>query len=157
MAQAATMEELKATVLAFAEGLAAASGLEVTARQIRDEPESVLIAFEGADARFLIGRGGQVLDAIQLVAINTIAGQGRGRLHITFDADGYRQRREKVLTELAEELADQVASSGQEAVLDPLPPLERRIVHRVLTGRTDIQTYSEGEEPDRYIVIAPRQ
>lgn len=157
MTQPATMEEMKARVLAFAEGFAAASGLEVTARLVRDDAESVLVAFEGEDARFLIGRGGQVLDAIQLLALNATGGPSRGRLHVTFDSDGYRQRREKVLTDLALELADQVAASGQEAVLDPLPPLERRIVHRVLTERTDIQTYSEGEEPDRYIVIAPRQ
>jgi spoIIIJ-associated protein len=151
------MEDIKAQVLTFAQEFAATTGLSLTAQVDRDEPEGVLIGFHGDDARFLIGRGGQVLDALQLVAINAIVGQGRGRLRVTFDADGYRLRREKMLTDMATELADQVASTGQEAVLDPLPPLERRIVHQALTGRTDIQTYSEGEEPDRYIVIAPQQ
>ncbi len=151
------MEDTKAQVLAFAQEFAASTGLTITAQLERDEPEGVLIGFQGEDARFLIGRGGQVLDALQLIAINAIIGQGRGRLRVTFDADSYRVRREKMLTEMATELADQVAATGQEAVLDPLPPLERRIVHQALTGRTDIQTYSEGEEPDRYIVIAPQQ
>lgn len=151
------MEDLKAQVLEFAQGFAETTGLDVTAEITRDEPEGVLIGFQGTDAKQLIGRGGQVLDALQVIAINSIMGQGRGRLRVTFDADGYRLRREKMLTDMANELADQVASTGQEAVLDPLPPLERRIVHQVLTERTDIQTYSEGEEPNRYIVIAPRQ
>jgi spoIIIJ-associated protein len=151
------MEDTKAQVLAFAQEFAASTGLNVTAQLERDEPEGVLIGFQGEDAKFLIGRGGQVLDALQLVATNAFIGQGRGRLRVTFDADSYRIRREKMLTEMATELADQVAATGQEAVLDPLPPLERRIVHQALTGRTDIQTYSEGEEPDRYIVIAPQQ
>ncbi|WP_309714147.1 R3H domain-containing nucleic acid-binding protein [Armatimonas sp.] len=151
------MEDLKAQVLEFAQGFAETTGLDVTAEVTRDEPEGVLIGFQGTDAKQLIGRGGQVLDALQLIAINSIMGQGRGRLRVTFDADGYRLRREKMLTDMANELADQVASTGQEAVLDPLPPLERRIVHQILTERTDIQTYSEGEEPNRYIVIAPRQ
>lgn len=151
------MEAVKAQVLEFAQGFAATTGLDITAQIERDEPEGVLIGFHGADARMLIGRGGQVLDALQVVAINSIVGQGRGRLRVTFDADGYRIRREKMLTDMANELADQVASTGHEAVLDPLPPLERRIVHQTLTERTDIQTYSEGEEPHRYIVIAPKQ
>ncbi len=151
------MEDLKAQVLEFAQGFAETTGLDVTAEITRDEPEGVLIGFQGTDAKQLIGRGGQVLDALQVIAINSIMGQGRGRLRVTFDADGYRLRREKMLTDMANELADQVASTGQEAVLDPLPPLERRIVHQILTERTDIQTYSEGEEPNRYIVIAPRQ
>ena len=151
------MEDLKAQVLEFAQGFAETTGLDITAEITRDEPEGVLIGFQGTDAKQLIGRGGQVLDALQVIAINSIMGQGRGRLRVTFDADGYRLRREKMLTDMANELADQVASTGQEAVLDPLPPLERRIVHQILTERTDIQTYSEGEEPNRYIVIAPRQ
>ena len=151
------MEDLKAQVLEFAQGFAETTGLDVTAEITRDEPEGVLIGFQGTDAKQLIGRGGQVLDALQVIAINSIMGQGRGRLRVTFDADGYRLRREKMLTDMANELADQVASTGQEAVLDPLPPLERRIVHQILTERTDIQTYSEGEEPNRYIVIAPKQ
>jgi spoIIIJ-associated protein len=53
------------------------------------------------------------------------------------------------------ELADEVKSSGQEAVLDPLSPLERRIVHTVLADDPGVTTYSEGEEPDRYIIISP--
>lgn len=151
------MEDVKAQVLSFAQEFAATTGLALTAQIERDEPEAIMVGFHGDDARFLIGRGGQVLDALQTLAINAVVGQGRGRLRVTFDADSYRLRREKMLTEMANELADQVASTGQEAVLDPLPPLERRIVHQALVERTDIQTYSEGEEPNRYIVIAPRQ
>jgi len=72
-----------------------------------------------------------------------------------FDADDYRIRREKTLKELADDLAAQVLSTGQEAVLDPLSPMERRIVHNALAEIPGVRTYSEGEEPDRFVIISP--
>lgn len=155
MADMMTIAQQKQRALEWAQGFAAASGLEVEAALARDEPESVLIAFDGPDARYLIGRSGQALDALQLLATFALGRTAGGRLHILFDADGYRLRREQMLINLAREIAEQVRASGEEAVLDPLSPLERRIVHRALTEEAGIRTYSEGEDPHRYIVIAP--
>lgn len=154
------MAELKERAKAFAEGVAAASGLEVTARIVDTEEESIVLAFDGPDARHFVGRGGQTLDALAYLAGLAIhrrpSSSGPSpRLRIICDADGYRVRREQTLKELAAELSEQVRATGQEAVLDPLSPLERRIVHQALTDEPDIRTYSEGEEPERYIVIAP--
>ena len=73
----------------------------------------------------------------------------------TIDANDYRKRREEALTRLANKVADQVIERGEEAVLDVLPAFERRIVHKALSVRTGIATYSEGEEPNRRVVIAP--
>lgn len=148
----------KAALIAFAEGLAESSGLEVTASVVKDEPEGLTIAFQGPDARLLVGRSGQVLDALQYIASLAVNGRGgNGRLHIVFDADDYRARREVTLQRVAQELAEQVLATGQEAVLDPLSPLERRIVHQAVVEIPGVRTYSEGEEPERYIVIAPAQ
>jgi spoIIIJ-associated protein len=147
--------ELKARARTWAEGLAAASGLDVRATVAADEPDGVTLAFEGPDAHWLVGRHGQVLDALQYLAslgVNRGAGQ---RLRVLFDADGYRARREATLKKLAHDLAAQVKSTGQEAVLDPLSPLERRIVHTALADDPAVKTYSEGEEPERYVIISP--
>jgi spoIIIJ-associated protein len=152
------MDELKERATAFAEGLAAASGLDVTARVGDSESESITMAFDGPDSRYLVGRGGQVLDALAYLAGLSVHRRPLsmgGRLRIVFDADNYRVRREQTLKDLAAELAEQVRATGQEAVLDPLSPLERRIVHQALSEEPDVRTYSEGEEPERYIVIAP--
>ena len=154
MANESQMNDLKQGAMTFATGLAAASDMEVTVRLAQDEPEGVVIAFDGPDSRFFVGRSGQILDAMQYVA-SLIVNRGGQRLRIIFDADDYRARREQTLNELARELADQVRSTGQEAVLDPLSPMERRIVHQALSSESGIRTYSEGEEPERYIIISP--
>lgn len=148
--------ELKQRIIEFSEGFVASSGLDVTVEVTRDVADGITIAFAGPDAHLLAGRGGRVLDALQLVANHALVRRGAPRMHILFDADDYRARRETMLVEMARDLALQVESTGQEAVLDPLPPMERRIVHQALTEFPAVQTYSEGEEPDRYIVIAPK-
>jgi spoIIIJ-associated protein len=151
-----TVEELKDKVRAFAEGFAISTGLEITCRVAKDEPESITMAFDGPDSRYLVGKAGQALDALQTLALNALVRRSSPRLHVIFDADFYRERREKLLVQMASQLADEVAASGQEAVLDPMSSLERRIVHNVLMEHGGVQTYSEGEEPNRCIVIAPK-
>lgn len=154
-----TSSAAKQRALAFAEGLAAAvtGALDISAAIVGEETEGITIAFTGEDAHYLVGRGGKVLDALQYIASNVInrRANSRQRLHIVFDADGYRARREATLIKLATELAVQVASTGQEAVLDPLSPLERRIVHNALKDAPGVRTYSEGEDPERFIIISP--
>ena len=157
MADATSIEGLKERVTDWAEGLADAMGLDLEVKVARDEPEGITISFDGPDAGLLAGRKGEALDALQLLASFSIKGRGYPRLHILFDADGYRERREQVLAKMAKDLAEEVLSSGQEAELEPLSSLERRIIHKVLVEIPGIRTYSEGEEPRRYIVIAPAE
>ena len=157
MADATSIEQMKERVTTWATGLAEATGLDVTARVARDEAEGITISFDGPDAGLLTGRKGDVLEALQLLASFSIRGRGFPRLHILFDADGYRERREQVLAKMARDLAEEVLSSGQEAELEPLSALERRIIHKVLVEIPGVRTYSEGEDPRRYIVIAPAE
>lgn len=147
--------DLKDRLVTFAEEFAASTGLDVSVRVAREEPESLTIAFDGPDARFLVGRGGQALDALQTITVNALLRRASSRMHVTFDADNYRERRAAMLIQMAQELATQVASTGQEAVLDPMSSMERRIVHQALLEFPGISTYSEGEDPNRCIVIAP--
>lgn len=150
-----TNEDLKAKALEFAQGIAAASGLDIQATMTAQDAESVTIAFDGPDARWMVGRNGQALDALQYLASLSVVRRGGVRLRAIFDADSYRARREATLRKMAENLAAEVKSTGQEAVLDPLSPLERRIVHTALAEDPGVTTYSEGEEPERYIIISP--
>ena len=153
--EAEKLAEMKERALAFAQGLAAASELEITAAKRDEQPDGITLAFEGPESRLFVGRNGHVLDALQYIASLAVNRRGGPRLHIVLDADGYRVRRENTLRQLAEELIEQVRATGQEAVLDPLSALERRIVHQVVAEHPGVRTYSEGEDPDRYIVIAP--
>lgn len=151
------IQAVKEKAIQFAEGVAsaAAPALDLTVRVAADEPEGLVIAFDGPDAARMVGRNGQILDALGFIAGQVINRRGNARLRILFDADDYRKKREATLTKLATDLSEQVLATGQEAVLDPLSPMERRIIHNVVAEMPGVQTYSEGVEPDRYIIISP--
>ena len=150
------ISEKREKAIAYAEGLVKASGLEMTLEVTQNDAEGLTLSLQGPESNLFGGHGGQILDALQLLALNSL-GDNRGgeRFHLTFDADDYRVRRTQTLQSLAQEVAEEVRNSGMEAELDPMSPLERRIVHNALTQEEGIRTYSEGEEPRRYIVIAP--
>ncbi len=111
--------------------------------------------FVGEDVSALIGHHGQTLDAIQHVTYR-IAYQGldeRGRLMV--DAGGYRERRAAALRATADQAADAAVADDRAVSLEAMSALERKIVHEHLKGRGDVETYSEGEEPNRHLVVAP--
>jgi len=151
------IQGMKERARQFAEGLAAAAAptLELSVRVAAEESEGITLAFEGPDASRMVGRNGQILDALGFIAGQVLNRRGSARLRILFDADNYRSKREATLQKLATDLAEQVLATGQEAVLDPLSPMERRIIHNTLTEFPGVRTYSEGEEPQRYIIITP--
>jgi len=153
---ATTIETLSAQALAHLKALLQAADFEAEAVQSSLERETVTLAVSGPDAALLIGPQGQTLDALQfLLSLMTNKSQG-SRLRVTVDADGHRVRRARKLTDFAHELAAEVGKSGQEAVTDHLNPMERRIIHTALADHPDVETYSEGDEPSRYVVISPR-
>jgi len=132
---------------------------ELSAEAAREslERETLTLAVTGPDASLLVGTHGQTLDALQyLLMLMTNKGQG-SRLRVTVDADSYRARRARKLADFANELAAEVGKTGQEAITDALNPMERRIIHTALVDHPDVETYSEGDEPNRYVVITPRQ
>ncbi len=120
-----------------------------------DAEDGLRGAVEGDGADGLVGRNGEVIDAIQYIASQVVGRGEGGRRRVSIDAGGYRARREKMLTELAERAANEAVEFGEEIELDVMTPHDRRIVHMALKERTDVVTRSEGDEPRRRIVVEP--
>ena len=134
-------------------------GLDAGARLTSIESDTITLEATGTDAGLLIGRRGQTLHAMQHLILVMLTHNESGSQHyrLVLDADGYRKRRQEALEQLATTLAAQVKQTGEEAVLEPLNAMERRIVHTALAENLDVETYSEGEGLDRHVVISPRR
>jgi spoIIIJ-associated protein len=142
-----TLEELLDEI---AEGL----GLDVEIAV--EEADGVLTgSLEGGDVGLFIGRHGQTIDAVQHLAQRIVFPGGPSKTRVVIDADGYRERRARTLREEADEAAEEALRLNGPVELDPLPASERRIVHEHLRERGDVQTHSEGEEPERFLVVSP--
>lgn len=133
-----------------------AAGLDVWPQLRSTHPPYLDIELVGEDATTTLGRNGPSLDALQYLANLVIRRRVSSDVRIVLDAGGYRERRAQTLTRLAKDLAAQVKERQEECELDPLPAHERRIIHNALLDDPDVTTYSEGEDPDRRIIIAPR-
>lgn len=124
---------------------------------IAEKDNTVIINLEGENLGILIGRRGETLDALQYLINLSVNKNLESRRKFILDIEGYRQRREDTLKKLAQKLADKATQRGRNVVLEPMNSLERRIIHTALQGRDDISTFSEGEEPYRKIIIAPKK
>jgi len=124
--------------------------------QRSETDEYVQFILSGEHMGTLIGRRGDTLDALQYLA-NIVSNKSHesDRKRIILDAEGYRGRREETLTRLAKRLASRVKRTGHKVVLEPMSPLERRLIHTALQNDPDVKTLSEGEEPYRRLVISP--
>jgi spoIIIJ-associated protein len=143
-------EALEELLEEIAEGL----GLDVDVEV--EEGDGVLSGrLQGEDVGLFIGRRGQTIDAVQHLAQRIVFPEGPSQVRVTIDADGYRERREKALQEDADGAAEEALQSGRPVELDPMPPSERRIVHEYLRERGGVETHSEGEEPERRLVVSP--
>jgi spoIIIJ-associated protein len=121
-----------------------------------EEAEGVLTGrLEGENVGLFIGRHGQTIDAVQHLAQRIVFPEGPSSTRVVIDANGYRERRAETLRADADDAADEAVAMGRRVELEPLPPSERRIVHEYLRDREDVETHSEGEEPERYLVISP--
>jgi spoIIIJ-associated protein len=137
--------------------LIASADLNVDVKTAGVNGRYVNLQLDGRDAAFLVGKHGEVLNALQYL-VNIIGSRRIANgVRTTLDGNDYRKRREETLTSLATNIAEQVKKRGEEAVLDALPAFERRIVHKALSTMPGITTYSEGEEPNRRVVIAPAE
>lgn len=115
----------------------------------------VNLELDGRDVSYLVGKRGEVLNALQYLMNVILTRQFSNGVRVTVEGNNYRRRREEVLSKLALDIAEEVRNRGEEAVLDALPAFERRVVHRALVDFDGVKTYSEGEEPERRVVIAP--
>lgn len=144
------------TAVKIAQKLLDAGRLDAKAILVSQDEDSVDLELEGPDAPALIGKQGATLNAVQYLVGLMLAREIHQRLRVTVDAESYRARRAETLIKMAKDLAAQVREHNQEAVMDPLNAAERRIVHTALVEEPGISTYSEGEEPERRVVISPK-
>ncbi|MGZ4173188.1 MAG: Jag family protein [Solirubrobacteraceae bacterium] len=123
--------------------------------EVYEDPEGITGEFVGEDLGLLIGHHGQTIDAIQHIAYR-IAFQGlEDRKGVAIDASGYRERRAELLRSDGDRAADTAVREGRPVSLEAMTPLERKVVHEHLRERHDVETYSEGQEPSRRLVVTP--
>lgn len=121
-----------------------------------EEPEGTIRAtLHAEDLGLFIGRHGQTIDAVQHLAYKVAAAGDRAPHRVVVDAAGYRERREQALHRQADEAAADAVRNGRPVALDAMSATERKVVHEHLKDREDVETYSEGTEPDRHLVIDP--
>jgi spoIIIJ-associated protein len=139
----------------FVERVAAAIGASVTTSS-SERDGVVTVTCSGSDLGLLIGKHGQTIDAVQYLA-NAIARAGGEEHAVVVDAAGYRARRTASLDAAARRAARRAATRGSPVELEPMTAVERKIVHELLKDDPEVETQSEGSEPNRYVVVLPRR
>lgn len=140
--------------LKFVSELIKKMNLEVSAELAEREGET-LVSITGKDNGIAIGYRGEVLDAIQYLTILATNKGSDEYKKIIVDAENYREKRKVTLRNLALRLADKATRSGRSVEVEPMNPYERKIFHTALADLPNIMTESEGEDPNRYVVITP--
>ena len=138
------------------EQVVAGLGLRGDVEVVRDG-EVVTGTVHGMDLGLFIGRHGQTIDAVQHLAFRAALATGStpGELRVVVDAEGYRGRRAEALRRQADEAADEATQYSRPVALDAMTASERRLVHEHLRDRGGVDTHSEGDEPDRHLVVSP--
>jgi spoIIIJ-associated protein len=136
------------------ERIATAAGVEAEI-EIHEDDASVSATYVGEDLGLLIGHHGQTIDAIQHLAYRVAARAAGTRKSVEVDASGYRERRAVLLRADGDRAAETAIREGRPVSLEAMSALERKVVHEHLKDRHDVETYSEGQEPSRHLVVAP--
>jgi spoIIIJ-associated protein len=123
---------------------------------IEENADEIRATVNGPELGLLIGRHGSTIDALQDVASRAAFAQVQGdRKRVVVDAAGYRERREAALHRQADRAVADALDFGRAVELEPMSPHERKVVHTYLADRADVETHSEGDEPDRRLVVTP--
>ena len=142
---------------AFLAELTTMMGVNVEIAVGNDEEGNVFVQMTGDTLGILIGRRGETLDAIQyLTSLKVNRGQ-EGYTRVTIDTENYRAKREDTLIRLANRMANRAVKTGRKVSMEPMNPYERRIIHSALQANQAVDTHSEGEEPNRHVVITIRK
>lgn len=141
--------------LEFVEGFIEKLGIAAFA-ELTETDDTASVNIEGADISVLIGYRGEVLDAVQYLASLVANRDKPGFKRITVDGEGYRSKRSNTLEELADKLAAKALDQQRSVSTEPMNPYERRVIHSHLQKNGEVTTHSEGEEPNRYLVITPK-
>lgn len=146
-------ESAAGKALSFLEELTRLMGVSVTVSVGTDAEGNVYGRMEGDTLGVLIGRRGETLDALQyLTSLKVNRGQ-ETYIRVTLDTEDYRSRREETLIRLANRMANRAVRTNRRVSLEPMNPYERRIIHSALQGNEAVDTHSEGDEPNRHVVI----
>jgi spoIIIJ-associated protein len=147
-------EEPAERVRAMVARVVNALGLHATV-DIDESDEEIRATVNGDELGLLIGKHGATIDALQHLAFRAAFRGEELRKQVTVDAAGYRERREGALHRMADRAAAEALRYGRPVELEPMRATERKIVHTYLSGRSDVETHSEGDEPDRRLVVSP--
>jgi spoIIIJ-associated protein len=123
--------------------------------EVVEERDQIRCVLSGDDMGLFIGRHGQTIDAVQHLAFKVAAHGQSPAPKVEVDAAGYRERRRVALERQADQAAADAVRSSRPVALDAMSASERKLVHEYLKDREGVETYSEGAEPDRRLVIAP--
>lgn len=152
-----TEEEIQAisdAAVTFLKGVFAAMELPVEIHvQYDKENNNLGIDFSGEDMGILIGKRGQTLDSLQYLTSLVVNKGGTAYIRVKLDTENYRSRRKDTLENLAKNIAFRVKKTKKAVALEPMNPYERRIIHSSLQGNKFVETYSEGNEPYRHVVV----
>jgi spoIIIJ-associated protein len=122
---------------------------------VSEDADEIRATVNGDELGLLIGKHGTTIDAVQHLAARTAFRGEEERKRVTVDAAGYRERREASLQRAADRAVEDALQFGRPVELEPMSAAERRTVHEYLRDRTEIQTHSEGDEPERRLVVSP--
>lgn len=143
-----------ARVRELMERVASAAGVDARI-EVHEDDDGLEGIFAGNDLGVLIGRHGETIDAIQHLAYRIAYRGSEARKAVLIDAGGYRERRAVALRAAADQAAEAALHDRRAVALEPMSAIERKLVHEHLRTRRDVETYSEGEEPDRRLMVAP--
>ena len=145
------------TAHAFLEELTKLMGVDVTIDMGTDAEGNVYGYINGDTLGILIGRRGETLDAVQYLTSLKVNRGREGYTRVTLDTENYRAKREDTLIRLANRMANRALRTGRKVSLEPMNPYERRIIHYALQQTEGVTTHSEGEEPNRHVVITNKK
>ncbi len=149
-----SVSEAGSRVRELLERVAEAVGVEASV-EVREDGQIVQAEYVGEDLGLLIGHHGQTIDAIQHLAYRLAFRGTDARKRVEIDAAGYRERRAMALRAAADQAAEAAVHDRRPVALEAMSALERKVVHEHLKSRHDVETYSEGQEPARRLVVAP--
>ena len=149
---------MKASASKFLDSVFKAMNMNVNiTMNYNSETGSLDIEFEGEDMGILIGKRGQTLDSLQYLVSLVVNRDVEDYVRVKLDTEDYRRRRKATLENLANNIARKVKKTRRPVSMEPMNPYERRIIHSALQGNHFVETYSEGSEPYRHVVIAPKR
>lgn len=150
-------ESAAGKALAFLKELTHLMGVEVDVAVGNDAEGNVFVQMTGDTLGILIGRRGETLDALQYLTSLKINRGQENYTRVTLDTENYRAKREDTLIRLANRMANRAVKTGRKVSLEPMNPYERRIIHSALQANEAVDTHSEGDEPNRHVVITLRK